>query len=290
MIKLSATVRESLRLYAKNWKDMMLTLLLEMVLRAIALTPLLFLASDALGMLAWLSVPAYLLIALPARENYAIALKQMMEGGRLFSPQLVSCENYGRKLLRGLTGTLLMLAWSALFIAGVAILWAMYDGLVDFITMMNIFMQLGGGDVVNGIMIALMILMGLSLLILVGCAVHCGARHASARGDRTLLKGRRLQLAALWMLGLLTLLLFAAVLVITMGEYALALVEQVKNSLMSGLELAPVGNRLYVLAAAAVPLLLPVLPLRSMLPGVYLHQVQESRYQRREEEKEHAAS
>ena len=42
---------------------------------------LLFLLLPGYTCLAWLSVPLYVLIALPARQNYALALQDMLHGG-----------------------------------------------------------------------------------------------------------------------------------------------------------------------------------------------------------------
>ena len=118
-MQLKPVVKESLRLYKKNFAPLMLCLLVQGVLRFIALTPLLFLADKALAPLALLALPLYLLIALPARQNVALALQDMIGGGSVFSLRLLSTADYARKLLRGLKGTLCMLLWSALTLTGV---------------------------------------------------------------------------------------------------------------------------------------------------------------------------
>lgn len=288
-MKLTKAFRESLGIYKKNAGDLLLALLLELVLRAAALTPLLFLASRELAPLAWLCVPAYLLIVLPARENYALALQDMLSGGRVFSLQLVSCEGYLRKLLRGLTGTGLMLLWAALPLAWMGYMWAMYDGLVDFFTMMRMLDVLGGGSSTAGIVRAVLIAVVLLVLPVIGCAVHSGARHEKALGAK-LVRGRRLSVAALWMLGLVTLVPFAAVIVAAMGDYALSLIRQLKDVITNGLTFPALGVRVYVIIGAVVLLLLPALPLKNMLPAVYLRHVKEAPYMRGEEEKKHAAT
>ncbi len=275
-MKLTTAFRETLRLYKKNLPDLLLTLLLEMVLRAMCLAPLLFLASPETSALAWLCVPLYLLIILPARQNYAEALQGMLDGGRVFGLRLVSVENYGAKLLRGLLGAARLLLWSLPAIAGISAMLYIYNGAVDGFTAMRLFSQLGGGSTMSGIFVAVGIIAAALVLTVVGCAAHCGSRHAAALGDQTLLRGHRLNLTALWMLGLCLLLPFAAVLVITTGEWALSFVRQLGNALLSGQISLALGNRMYILLAAVLVLVLPVLPVKNMLPAVYLRHVKES--------------
>ncbi|MBQ8201411.1 MAG: hypothetical protein IJZ74_06560 [Clostridia bacterium] len=276
-MKLMTVMRESLKLYRKNWTDLLLALLLELVLRAMCLTPVVFLASPSLAALAWLCVPMYIFIALPARQNYALALQDMMDGGRVFSLRLVSTKDYGRKLLRGLIGTGKMLLWSALSIAGVSAMLAIYNGVVDGFSALRLFSQLGGGSTTDGVMMAVGAIAATCILPVIGCAVHSGVRHAEALGNRKLVKSRHGALAALWVLGLALLIPFAAVLLITMGNWALAFIAQIKTSLLTGLVIEPLGARAYVLAAAVLVLLLPVLPLKNMLPAVYLRGVKENK-------------
>lgn len=277
-MKMKAVLQESLRLYRKNLPDLLLALLLELALRGICLAPMLFLAAEGLQWLAWLCVPMYLLIALPARENYALALQDMQQGGRVLSTQLVCPENYLKKLLRGLKGTLLMLLWAALPIAGVVAALMAYNGAVDFFTLLRILDQVGGGSSTAGIFRCAGVIAATFVLPLIGCAVHSGARHAIALGSRKLLRGHRGKLALLWVIGLVTLVPFMAVLLGCMGEYVIAFVSQLKNSLTSGIVFEPLGVRPLIVAAAAVVLLLPLLPLKNMLPAVYLRMAKEKTY------------
>ena len=100
-MQLKPVVKESLRLYKKNFAPLMLCLLVQGVLRFIALTPLLFLADKALAPLALLALPLYLLIALPARQNVALALQDMIGGGSVFSLRLLSTADYARSSCAG---------------------------------------------------------------------------------------------------------------------------------------------------------------------------------------------
>lgn len=273
-MKLKKFWTEALCLYKQHFADLMLAQLVQIVLRAMALTPLLFLADTTLAPLALLALPLYLLIALPARQNYADALQDMLSGGSVFSLQLLSPDDYGRKLLRGLKGTLCMLPWSALTIAGVTMLYLGFKRLTDGITLMSVFYAIGG-SVVDGVWIVLGALCSSTLLILLGCSVHCGSRHAFALKNRTLLRGNRLRLMGLWFLGTLLVLPFTAAAGFVLGDFARTAVAQLMNLQLPSLSLS--AGQLGVLTAAAAVLLLPVLPLRSMLPAVYLRSAKEAR-------------
>lgn len=277
MMKMKPVLKESLRLYKKNFPQLCLALLVQLVLRAMALSPLLFLAEQTLAPLAFLAIPLYLLIVLPARQNYALALKDMQAGGSVFSLQLICLKDYGKKLLRGLKGTVCILLWSALTIVSVTLLYAAYEGRwgLDVVTLMGICSSIGGGDFVNGLLIVAAAVAASCLLILLGCAVHSGSRHAAALGDKTLLKGRRMGLIALWFLGLLLVVPFAVLAVLTLGEYARTLLDTLMSLEMPSFSLN--AKQTLVLVLGAVLLLLPFLPLKNLLPSVYLRMAKEKR-------------
>ena len=273
-MKMKTVWKDSFALYKKNFGPLCLALLVELVLRGIALCPLLCLADAKLKPLALLAIPLYVLIVLPARQNYALALQDMMSGGSVFSLRLVSTADYGKKLWRGVKGMLCILLWSLLTIVGVSVLYAALMGLVDFITLMRIFSAIGG-SVVDGILIVAAAVAGSCVLILLGCAVHSGSRHAVALGDKKLIKGSRLNLTGLWFLGLLLLVPFCAVAVFTLGDFAGTVVTALKNMQMPSLALN--AQQAALLIGGAVLLLCPVLPLKNLLPAVYLRKVKEAR-------------
>jgi hypothetical protein len=273
-MKVKPVLSDSLRLYKKNFGPLCLTLLVQLVLRAIALSPVLFLADKALAPLAFIAIPLYILIVLPARQNYAIALQNMLDGGSVFTPQLISVKDYWRKLFRGVKGMICMLLWSAVTITGVGLLYAAVRGLVDFITLMRIFSSIGG-NVMDGVMIVAGAVAASCLLIVLGCAVHSGSRHAIALGNKKLMRGNRLRLTALWFLGCILVLPFAAVVVYALGDYALSLVRELKNLKLPAFTLS-VKQAALLIGGAAV-LLFPALPLKNLLPAVYLRKVKEAR-------------
>jgi len=273
-MQLKPVVKESLRLYKKNFAPLMLCLLVQGVLRFIALTPLLFLADKALAPLALLALPLYLLIALPARQNVALALQDMIGGGSVFSLRLLSTADYARKLLRGLKGTLCMLLWSALTLSGVTLLFLSFKGLTDGFTLMGVFYVIGG-SVADGVWIVLGALCASTLLILLGCALHSGSRHAAALGDKALLRGNRLRLMGLWFLGMLLVIPFVIVVIAVLGSFILTLPEALRNMQLPSLTLT--ASQWGMLLVSAAVLLLPLLPLKNLLPAVYLHMAKEAR-------------
>ena len=273
-MQLKPVVKEGLRLYKKNFAPLMLCLLVQGVLRFIALTPLLFLADKALAPLALLVLPLYLLIALPARQNVALALQDMISGGSVFSLRLLSTADYGRKLLRGLKGTLCMLLWSALTLSGVTLLFLSFKGLTDGFTLMGVFYVIGG-SVADGVWIVLGSLCASTLLILLGCALHSGSRHAAALGDKALLRGNRLRLMRLWFLGLTLVIPFVIVVIAVLGSFILTLPEALRNMQLPSLTLT--ASQWGMLLLGTATLLLPLLPLKNLLPAVYLHMAKEAR-------------
>ena len=273
-MKVKPVLSDSLRLYKKNFGPLCLTLLVQLVLRAIALSPVLFLADKALAPLAFIAIPLYILIVLPARQNYAIALQNMLDGGSVFTPQLISVKDYWRKLFRGVKGMICMLLWSAVTITGVGLLYAAVRGLVDFITLMRIFSSIGG-NVMDGVMIVAGAVAASCLLIVLGCAVHSGSRHAIALGNKKLMRGNRLRLTALWFMGCVLVLPFAAVVVYALGDYALSLVRELKNLKLPAFTLSV--KQAALLIGGAVVLLFPALPLKNLLPAVYLRKAKEAR-------------
>ena len=271
-MKMKPVLKESLRLYKKNFPQLCLALLVELVLRAIALSPVLFLADKALAPLALLAIPLYILIVLPARQNYALALQDMMNGGSVFSLQLVCPKDYWKKLLHGVKGMVCILLWSALTIAGVSLLYAAIMGMVDFITLMRIFSAIGG-SVMDGVMIVAAAVAASCLLILLGCAVHSGSRHAAALGNKKLMRGNRLRLTALWFVGLLLVVPFVVVAAATLGDYARTLISALKQLQLPSFALTVPQSA--ALIGGAMLLLFPALPLKNLLPAVYLHLTKE---------------
>ena len=292
-MKILTVLRESVKAYVKNFADLMGAYLVEAVLRAMCFVPLLFLLAPEMSFLAWLCVPMYVFIALPARQNYAIALQDMLCGGRVLSPRLISFEGYWRKLGRGVAGMLKLLCWMALPIAAVVLMLEIYYGKGEFaglvmglwgvtgkdgLSAMRWFGNFGDGSVAGLINLMLMVV-ATFLLPVIGCAVHCGCRHAAALEEKQLLRGSRLKLMALWVLGFAFFLPFVAVVLTVMMSDLKAFVLGFAQAYMThSLAVPELGEKLYVLIAAFVLLFITVVPLKQLIPAVALHEKLRSKY------------
>ena len=243
--------------------------------------------------LAWLCVPLYVFIALPARQNYAIAMQDMLYGGRVLSPRLISFEGYWGKLGRGLAGTLKMLAWMALPIAGVVLLVQAYIGQgalvrwvmslwglegMDGITVMKWFGKLGSSTI-NGVINAVIVILCTFILPVIGCAVHCGNRHAAALEEKKLLRGKRLKVMFLWALGFVVFLPFMAVtLAVLMSDLKAFVLNFAQMFLMNSLTVPDLGEKAYLIAAAFALLFVPMVPFKQLLPAVAAHEQAKADY------------
>ncbi len=259
------------RLYKEHFGPLMLALLVQLILRGIALTPLMFLADKALAPLAWLAVPAYLFIVLPARQNMALAIRDLLAGGSVFTVRLIETDGYGKKLLRGLKGMLYMLLWSAVTIAGVAWLVLMYKGVgnMDGFSLLGVFANVGqivGGKTIEGALLIIGCIAATGVLGMTGCALHCGDRHVQCRKD---LKGMRGGLIGLWFTGFVLVTPFLLAVALTMGGWAMGALREFLNTLTFS-ALAIQASQVWKLALSTI-VLLPVIPFRTLLPAVYLH-------------------
>ena len=281
MMKPSSVLRESFLIYRKHFRELMLTLLLELVLYAIVFAPLLFLATPQTRPLALISVPLYLLIILPARQNVALGVQNLLSGGSLFTPELVSTEHYGKKLLTSLIATLKLLLWSALLIAGLALIQIVrsIDGnTLDVFKLMRAIQTLGGGEFFpRGVAILAGIYLLTLIPALIGCAFHSGDRHAAALDKPELTKGRHGALVRLWRDGLVVFLPFLAAAAFPCVGFIRALLDALSMFNQTFEFVFPaVGPTLAALGAITVVLLLPAIPLRTLMPAVYLRAAQDS--------------
>lgn len=269
-MKMRTVLKKSLNVYRRNFVPLVLALLLQVVLRVMCLVPLMFLLSDDVSFLAWLCVPMYVLIALPARQNYALALQDMLAGGSVFSARLVSTEDYLKKLLRGVLGLVRIALWAVPVIAMTRVLYLAATE-YDVLSMVRYVRELGDGDVVGGALKVVMCYGATVLVLVLGTAVHSGTRHAHALGNTGLLRGQRLKLTLLWFVGLLTLLPVLIFGVLLVKDYISDVVTALKN--LQKFPSLSIGNGF---AIAALIWLVPALPLKNLLPAVALHSVKEA--------------
>jgi len=383
-MKIFAVIRDSVKTYVRHFSELLEAFVLELALRGICLVPLLFLLLPEYKDLAWLSVPLYVLIALPARQNYALALQDMLHGGTVLSPRLISTERYFFKLWRGLIGTVKMALWAFLLMVMTVTLLQLAWGkgaesplstavlrvnamqergvpvreLLQVVTedtpavaeamqgrtsvaeVFGVTLQEGevlvplsvaagldgfqmkdvglffdalsctgrwlfnpdvsdvaarandGFKVINsfgvfsasgkstdGMFVIIGLIAALACLPMLGCAVHCGVRHAVALDDKKLLRGCRLKLAFLWLASLVIYVPFlvAAMMLMrgSLKELVLGLGSMVMLKTPLNPELMPL---LYKVGGAFVLLAMPLIPLKQLLPAVAMHQKMRSEY------------
>lgn len=286
-MKIWKAVRESLRVYAHNFADLMLAYLVQVLVRCMCLTPLLFLLTEEMKGLAWLCVPLFVLLVLPARQNYALAMQDMLHGGSVFSARLISAENYFFKLWRGVIGLMKAAVWLALPVLAVMVMYEIYMGEGDLsaqvmslwgiterdgISAMRWF-RMFGSDTIDGLKNILLIVAGLFMLPVIGCMVHCGARHAVALEDRKLLRGQRLKLWVIWVLSLTVFVPFVLVTGVTLGSNLKLFISGFAEMFLSkSFSIPEMGERLYLIAGAFVLLFIPMVPLKQLMPAVAVHQ------------------
>lgn len=284
-MKKTCSVSRAWTLYRRYFPQMMLGLLLQIVLRLIVATPLLFLAAQETRVLALLTLPLFVLIVLPARQNAAEVMAKLHQGYGFDLMGFVSFENYGKKLLRGLKTTLLMLLWALPFIAATGFLAFVYggktiEGVTDTFTVLRTVINLGNHQLVKtllpvsdtatirGVMAIIVMYLLTALPILIGWAFHAGHRHAAALGVKLRSRGR---VMGVWFLSLVTLVPF----IVTAGAISMGFLKQLLGALSAigqgSFSLPPLEKNMWLLVAAFVVLLLPLIPFKQLLPAACVH-------------------
>ena len=273
-MKLTSVYRKAWAFYRRHFGALMLTLLLELALRCIALTPLLFLAVPQTRFLALLSIPLWVLIVLPARQNAAIAMQAALENNEgPFSLVLISLDHYKDKLLRGLLGMLRMLLWFIPLIAGVILaLWAFY-GPVDGLTMIRMISSFGGG-IKPGFQRILFIYLLTLIPPLLGFAFHSGARHAAALGRPRATRGHHLRLMLLWLGDLVLLVPFLTAAGMTAANYVRSVIDNLNRFSLSLPDPGPTLRLMVIFAGVLLLPLIFLIPLHALRSAVYMRAVQ----------------
>lgn len=267
-MKYTAALRTAWSAYRRNLPDLLLLLLVELLVGCMAAAPLLMLFYPGGEWMAALSPALFVLLVLPVRQNAAEALQCVLSGQRACTAELLCFRHYWRKVGRGLR----TLLWLLPLLAAIVATLVFVKGDMDGFTLMRHIMTIGGGDLVTGCLVIAGVYLLTLLPVFFGCALHSGTRHAAALGDVTLVRGRRGRLMVLWLLGTALTLPFLAAVGAVLVDFALA---QMDMLLAFSFTLAPLGIRPWLLLGAVIVLLLPVLPLRALLPAVYLRAEQE---------------
>lgn len=277
-MKLTAAFKATWHTYKRLFPQMLLTLLFQLVLRLMAFAPLLFLAAKETRLLALLAIPLYILIVLPARQNMADCMQDALSGGSIFSLKLVSFRGYGRKVARGVKQALLLMLWGIFFLGCTAFALFVYsgktiEGVTDVFTILKTLMALGGGSSIKGAAIVLMIYAATLIPLMLGVAFHSGTRHAIALGGRRIVFGHRFGVIIAWLAGCLPLLPFLAVVTWIGSGFVSGIISAIANLGKGSLELPSLSGTLYGALAAAVVLLIPVIPFKQLLSAAYVREI-----------------
>ena len=274
------TARKAFAQAWRVWKahplDTLRFLLVELCLRGIALAHLFCLTDASLRWGAVLALPLWLLIVPVARQNAALAMAGALKGGALCTSQLISCAGYGRKLARGLRTGCWLLLFALPVITASVWLYKLYTGEEAF-TVLRWIMNLGGGSLINGIKLGLVLYCCTLIPLIASCAWHCGDRHALAQGEPRLPRRRHGRLLRGWLIGLVPLIPFTAVAVISSASYIQALINSLADIASGSFTIPKPDSNLYIILAAAVVLLLPAIPLKQLIPAALMADAAERR-------------
>lgn len=270
---ISKAVSSAWRAYTASFAATGKYLLTEACLLLICLAPLLFLSSAALAPFALAAVVLWILIRIPARMNAAIGMRNSLQGGSLYGPDLISAANYREKLIFGLKRLLFLMLWSVPLIALAIVVKIHFSGDVDSFTVLRMIKnELGGGDQMRGILVLLLISLASLLLLVIGCAFHSGARHAFAQGDPSLVRGHHGKVMLAWLVSLVSILPLVIAVVVVVFRY-LPAVSNLTGLLTGKVNLPSTKGTLLILASGAV-LTVPLLPLRSLISAAFVDGLQ----------------
>ena len=202
-------LKQALTLTWRSYADWMAGMLIAIVLRLIALCPLLALAFAAPGSplryAALLSPGLYVFLILPLRYSLGEAMAHALSGGSFATGRLLSLRGYGEKLKAALAQGLRLLPWGLPFLvgAGIGLFYWHGNGIVFLQALQRMGRLLGPeAGFVEGIFI-IALLGGLLLLVLLLGMMRqgmlrfvwasCGGKYRRAREEmQKRLAGRRL--------------------------------------------------------------------------------------------------
>lgn len=258
------------RTYTAHFGALLRGLLLQALVCLIALAPLLFLSVPQAAPLAWLCLVLFVLLVLPMRQNAAQALASLLDGTSYPLLQVVSFQDYGRKLLCSLRQGLWLVVWGLPCLAVTVGMSMAYNGLVDAFTLMRFFMDLGGGKFTRGLLVGFGVYALTVVVLLVGMAFLSWRRHGDARRlSGSAVRGYRLRLLAVNLAGALTYVPFLVAVALIGRGYVSQLVAAVSGLATGSVTLPPLTDNLYLVGIAFLVLLYPLLPLKALIPAVF---------------------
>ena len=268
-MKISDAFRDAYRAYTRHPGDTLKFLVVEGCMTLAAFAPLLFLTNDGLKPLAALSAVLYVLLVFWARANAAGAMRDALQGGRLFSLRLAEPDNYRGKVGYGLSRALMLAFWGAAMAASLVIAKIHISGDMDGFTLLRLIKSFGGGDLVRGVVYLALIFIATVLLLMFGCAFHSGDRHAWAQGDRKLVKGHHGKIVLCWLCALAPLLPLIIAIAAVIIRYLPALADL--TAIVTKEKSLPSTKVTLIILAAGALLTVPLLPLRSLITAAYVN-------------------
>ena len=268
-MKISDAFRNAFRVYFGHFGASLKFLVAELCMTLAALSPLLFLAAD--GWMKWLAllvIPLWLFLMLWARVNAAGGMQTALNGGSLFSMQLIDPTAYREKVVYGLKRCGLLLLRGSPLIASVVIARLYMGGKTDGLTVLRMIKKFGGGDLSTGMLYLGIILVATILLFAFGCAFHSGDRHAFVRENPKLVKKHHGKIVLTWLCSLVTILPMLVAVGLLINRF-MPVISDPSGFVAGKVELPPMKDCALIAGVGAL-LTIPFMPLRSLISAAYV--------------------
>lgn len=254
--------------------------LIQGVFRLMAWAPLLFLCKPALRPLALISLPLMMILLL-FRQNAAASVQAALEGDGMCTPLLLDLSDWKQRLAIAMKQAGLILLWALPCLAATGFLYAAFTGLTDAFSLIIALRNLGGGETVRGISLAIWMYLMTFLPLMFGLAYHSWVRHAFVlgqplTGEQKMILGHRWLLIRAQLMGLVTMLPFVIAAFFISRSFVSALVHALKH-ITSGAVFPQPNVSLLLVGAAYILLYLPLMPLRKLLAGAAVRSLMEDR-------------
>ncbi len=264
---------EAWKLYRANFGQLLKLTLAETLLRVAVLAPCLALVAKEIRWVAALTLLLFVVLTLPVRRNTAEALHAMAKGEPFVTPDILLGNETGRKLGQTLATGLRLLIWALPLLAAIGYGYYLIVLAEDGFMSLRLLRSIGGGDTTRGVLNVALIFLACGLLVLLGCAFHSADRHALAvTGSKTMLKKRHGVILRTWLLGILTLVPFLAVSALAGAGYLKELIRGIQQLKTTGRLAIPKPDRnLYVILAAFLVLVIPLIPLKTLCTACWVY-------------------
>ena len=268
-MKISKAFGNAWKAYKTSLGQTAVFLAVEGCLVLICLAPLLFLTNKNLRFAAALSPLLWIFLRLPTRMNAARVMRSAFRGGSLADNRLIDMSGYGEKLICGLKRAGFLMLWSLPLIALLIVGWVHFSGKTDSFTVLRMIRNdLGGGSQMRGFAVIGGALAAAMLIQAIGCAFHCGARHAWAGGRKDIVRGHRGKIILCGVASVVFLLPVFIAVGIVIARYV-PVITNLNGLLTRTVKLPSTRETELILIAGAV-LTLPLLPLRSLIPAAFV--------------------